>query len=199
MRIIFIGPPGSGKGTQSVRLAQYLGVPHLSTGDMLRELHRQDHGQFRESEAARLMNAGRLVPDPFIIRMVAERLAMPDCERGFLLDGFPRTLPQAEELNVSLDLLETPINVVLELQADESELTRRLVGRAQQDGRVDDQPHVVQQRLAVYRRQTQPLVEYYHRLGLLVSIDALGSPDDVFGRIRAVVDPRQSFSTTGEP
>lgn len=184
MRIIFIGPPGAGKGTQAVRLAQHLGVPHLSTGDMLR--HARDVGSALGSEAAGYMDAGQLVPDPLILKLIEERMDQPDCQQGCVLDGFPRTLRQAESLDRYLSCRGTPIDLVLEIQVDHEELVRRLTGRA----RSDDRPEIVRQRLAAFAAQTQPLVSYYQGRSLLSVIDGSGSQDQVFERIQAAVAQR---------
>jgi adenylate kinase len=190
MRIIFIGAPGAGKGTQAERLVRSLGIPHLSTGEMLR-WHRKA-GDELGREAGSFMDAGQLVPDPLIIRMVALRLEEPDCRGGCLLDGFPRTLGQAQAFDKQVAEQGHPINVVLELRVPEDELLRRLGGRK----RVDDQPCVIEERLFAYREQTQPLLEYYRQQGLLETINGVGGPDDVFGRILAAVERRRDVSTT---
>jgi adenylate kinase len=184
MRITFIGPPGAGKGTQAVRLARYLDVPHLSTGDMLREHRLANDGL--GTQAAAYMDAGQLVPDRVILRMVTDRLEDPDCERGFLLDGFPRTLAQAREFESQLARLGPPLDIALELRVPEEELRRRLGGRS----RSDDAPGVVAERLDAYRCQTEPLLGYFARQGLLESVDGTGSQDQVFERIIAAVDAR---------
>jgi adenylate kinase len=182
MRILFIGPPGAGKGTQAKRLARHLAIPHLSTGDMLREhcARRTPLGE----EAARFMEAGQLVPDPLIVDMVARRLADPDCRAGFLLDGFPRNVPQARALDECLAARGEGIDVVLELKVDEPELVQRMAGRS----RSDDRPEAIRRRLADYRTETQPLADYYAKRELLEMVDGQGTPDDVFERIRRAVE-----------
>lgn len=182
MRVIFIGPPGVGKGTQSKRLLDYLDVPHLSTGDMLRQAVADD------SEIGRLsqeyMSSGKLVPDPIILEIVGQRLGQDDCQRGCLLDGFPRTLAQAKALDEYLDERGMPLSGVLELKVDQDEVVRRLAGR----GRADDAPEIILARLENYARQTQPLLDYYRKRGLLHEVDGTGTPDQVFGRIKAVLE-----------
>jgi len=183
MRIVFIGPPGAGKGTQAERLVALYQLAHLSTGDMLRAARdaRTEIGLKAES----YMAAGQLVPDDVIVAIVAERLKAPDCAGGFLLDGFPRTIAQAEALDRMLVERRTPLDGVLELRVPEEELFRRLAGR----GRADDSPDVIRERLAAYRRQTEPLLDYYGKKRLLKVIDGLGSVDQIFARIKEVLDP----------
>ena len=184
MRIVFIGPPGAGKGTQAERLVARYELAHLSTGDMLRAARDAQTEVGRKAD--QYMSKGELVPDEIILEIIAERLAEPDCQAGYLLDGFPRTIPQAEAL-VDRMLAErnTPLDVVLELQVPEEELFQRLAGR----GRADDKPEVIRQRLVAYRQQTEPLLDYYGKAGLLTSVDGLGSVDEIFDRIKAVLDP----------
>ncbi|MHC4400309.1 MAG: adenylate kinase [Planctomycetota bacterium] len=183
MRIVFIGPPGAGKGTQAERVVSTYQLAHLSTGDMLRAA--------REAKtevglaADQYMSSGRLVPDEVVVRIVAERLEAPDCRAGYLLDGFPRTIAQAEALDQTLEEKQTPLDVVLALEVPEEELSRRLAGR----GRADDKPEVIQQRLVAYRKATEPLLEYYGKAGLLKHVDGLGTVEEIFERIRAVLDP----------
>ena len=182
MRIVFIGPPGAGKGTQAERLVAAYRMAHLSTGDMLRAA--RDAKTEIGVKAETYMSSGQLVPDSIIIDLIRERLAQPDCKKGYLLDGFPRTIAQAEALDVMLASQGTPLDVVLELQVPEEELFQRLAGR----GRADDKPDVIRQRLVAYRKQTEPLLQYYGAKGLLKSIEGLGTVDEVFARARAVLD-----------
>jgi adenylate kinase len=181
MRIIFLGPPGVGKGTQSKRLVDYLKIPHLSTGDMLRQAYQE------RSEIGILsnqyMSAGKLVPDPVILEIMGRRLNQPDCKNGCLLDGFPRTLGQARALDEFLTQRGMPLDGVLELKVDEEEIVGRLAGR----GRQDDHPDIIRERLAHYARQTAPLEDYYRDRGLLHTIDGVGTTDEVFARIKQVL------------
>lgn len=181
MRIILIGPPGVGKGTQSTRLVKHLDIPHLSTGDMLRRAFQDNSEVGRASQE--YMSAGKLVPDPIILKLVDQRLEHDDCRRGYLLDGFPRTLGQAQALDAFLAERGTPLNAVVELKVDHDELVKRLAGR----GRQDDRPEIVSERLQQYARQTSPLVEYYRKQGLLVVVDGIGTQDEVFHRIQAAL------------
>jgi adenylate kinase len=182
MRIILLGPPGAGKGTQAQKLVERLKVPHLSTGDMFRQAIAAGTPVGRTAKG--YMDAGQLVPDDVVLNLVEQRLQQSDCAAGCLLDGFPRTVKQAEALDAFLAGRKTPLDGVVELRVDEEELVRRLMGR----GRGDDQPEVIRERMAAYHRQTKPLTDYYQRRGILVAIDALGSVDEVFGRLSAAVD-----------
>jgi adenylate kinase len=182
MRLVFIGPPGVGKGTQSERLVSHLGIIHLSTGEMLRQACSEQSELGRKAD--RFMESGQLVPDELMLELVSQRLQSPDCQAGYLLDGFPRTLGQAATLDKSLAEHGTPLDLVLELTADAEELVRRLAAR----GRKDDQPDIVRRRLEEYERQTAPLHNYYSRQGLLRTVDGQGSPEEVFVRIKAIVD-----------
>lgn len=182
MRLIFIGPPGAGKGTQSQRLLEHFGIPHLSTGDMLRQaVHDQSEAGVL---AAPFMDAGQLVPDEIILKLMDERLARGDCEEGALFDGFPRTLAQARALDKMLEKTGQPLDVVLQLKVDDAEVVRRLAGR----GRKDDQPAVLAERLKGYWKTTSPLLDYYRKRGVLHVIDGQGTTDQVFDRIRGALD-----------
>ena len=208
MRIILLGPPGAGKGTQAARIVDARGVTHISTGDILRANVRA--GTALGVEAKRFMDAGELVPDDVIIGMVGERLTEPDTAAGFLFDGFPRTVPQARALETLVNERGTPIDVALRLVVDRDDVVMRLTGRRTcascnrvfhvlhnppaQDGRCDDcgsglvqrdddREDVVLNRLEVYRTQTEPLEHFYWERGLLRDIEATGSVDDVTQRV----------------
>jgi adenylate kinase len=185
VRVVLLGPPGAGKGTQAQVIAARLGVPAISTGDIFRAnvSGQTDLGR----QAKTYMDAGDLVPDEITVAMVKDRLAEPDAKAGFLLDGFPRTIAQGEQLRGSLDELGQRLDRVLELVVDEDELVRRLSGRRMLvDGewvqRDDDKPETVRHRLQVYREQTAPLSGFYDTEGLLVQIDAIGTVEEVTAR-----------------
>jgi adenylate kinase len=213
VRTILLGPPGAGKGTQAARIVDAYGVPHISTGDILRANVRE--GTELGTEAKRFMDAGDLVPDEVIIGMVAERLTHPDAARGFLFDGFPRTVPQAEALDALLSSRGVPLDVVLELVVDHDEVVRRLTGRRTCAGcgriyqleseppategvcdacggelqqRADDREDVVRNRLEVYREQTEPLVDFYEQRGQLRRIEAVGSVEAVTARAMEILE-----------
>jgi adenylate kinase len=167
-------------------VAQEIGVPHLSTGELLRKAKERDTplGQMADS----YMRFGKLVPDPLVMSIVGERLEQPDCRGGCLLDGFPRTLGQAESFDLYLAERGTPLDFALELRVDEQQLIERMIQRAKIEARPDDTPETIAKRMQVYRLQTMPLLEYYGSKHLLESIDGMKSPDEVFAQIVAIVD-----------
>jgi adenylate kinase len=189
MLIVFIGPPGAGKGTQSKRLLEYLKIGHLSTGDLLREA--KAAGTPLGQLAASYMDHGRLVPDNLVLDLVAEKLNQPKFADGCLFDGFPRTLAQARSLDESLASRGTPLDMALELRADKDELIARMLKRSAAEGRADDNPQTIAHRFEVFRQQTTPLLDYYRFKGILSVIDGMGTPDDVFTRIKTAVDKRR--------
>ena len=186
MHVIFVGPPGVGKGTQAHRLVGELEVVHLSTGEILRAA--MDEQSPLGVEAKQYVEQGKLVPDHLIVDMIGERLNRPDCEAGWLLDGFPRNVSQARALDAMLAEQGRRIDLVLALTAPVEELKKRLLKRAEIEGRADDNPTTIAQRLVVYEQQTAPVLDYYRRQSLLQEVDGLGSPDAVFDRIRRAMD-----------
>ena len=182
MRIVLIGPPGAGKGTQSALMAEKFQIPHLSTGDILRAATAEQTEV--GIEAAKYMERGDLVPDDMIQSMVFERLGSPECENGYILDGFPRTLPQAEEFNRWLAEKNRAITMVLKFSVTEEVLLARLAGR----GRKDDNREIVKKRMEKYLALTKPLVDYYQDHGVLRRIQGgVGSAEDVFGEIQKII------------
>ncbi len=180
--LVFLGPPGSGKGTQAEILAAELGVPAISTGEMLRGAVAGGTDLGRRVEG--IMNSGALVDDDTMAQVVRERLARSDAHDGFVLDGYPRTLPQAETLAGILGAEGDALDAVVLIDAPEEELVDRALARQ----RADDKAEVVRERLRVYRQKTEPLVGYYERLGLLRRVDGLGSVDGVSSRILEAID-----------
>ncbi len=185
MRLIIMGPPGAGKGTQAGVIADRYGIPAISTGDIFRANVSQ--GTPLGVEAKRYMDAGDYVPDEVTNAMVRDRLEEPDCEPGFLLDGYPRTTAQVGELDQMLQG-RPGLDAVLVLTVDPEELVQRLLQRAQTEGRADDTEEVIRRRQEVFAEQTAPLVETYEKRGLLVEVDGMGDVDDVTERVAAALD-----------
>jgi adenylate kinase len=181
LRIVLLGPPGAGKGTQAARAACRFGAPHIATGDIFRA--NVAEGTELGRAAQEYMDRGDLVPDEVVIAMVMERLASDDCEIGFVLDGFPRTVNQAEALDRRLAGRGSPLQAVLCLEAGEEELLRRLAGRAAAQHRADDVEQTIRHRLEVFAIKTRPLIDYYAHRGLLISVDAIGPIEVVTERI----------------
>jgi adenylate kinase len=181
MRIVLLGPPGAGKGTQAARIARRFSAPHIATGDIFRA--NVASGTELGRVAQEYMDRGDLVPDDVVIAMVMERLAGDDCESGFVLDGFPRTVNQAEALDRRLVGLGTPLEAALSFDVTEEELLRRLAGRAAAEHRSDDAEQTIRHRLEVFGIKTRPLIEYYAHRGLLVNVDAMGPIEVVTKRI----------------
>ncbi|RLY94423.1 adenylate kinase [Kocuria tytonicola] len=184
-RMLIIGPPGAGKGTQAARICDRLDVPAISTGDIFRANIKDQTELGREAQG--YTDAGNLVPDSVTNSMVRDRLSQQDVTDGFLLDGYPRTVAQVEELDRILETNGVALDVVLLLTADNDELVTRLLGRAQEQGRTDDTEDVIRHRLDVYDEQTAPVVGMYEDRGIVVRVDGLGSIDEVTERIMAAL------------
>jgi adenylate kinase len=182
-KIILLGPPGSGKGTQAKRLAEAFGYLHLSTGDMLREEVKKASPLGQQAKA--IMEKGELVPDDLIVAMITSRLA--DNDDGIILDGFPRTVSQAEALDEMLGKSGEAIDRALLVDVSDAEVTKRLLGRAEIEGRADDTPQVISNRLEVYKRQTEPIVNYYSTKKKLTRINGEQEIEQVFADLKAVV------------
>jgi len=176
-----LGPPGAGKGTQAVRIAEQFSCADIATGDIFRA--NVAEGTELGRAAQEYMDRGDLVPDEVVIAMVTERLAEPDCTTGFVLDGFPRTVAQAEALDRRLAGLQTPLHAALNFEITEDELLRRLAGRAAELHRSDDSEQTIRHRLEVFAIKTRPLIDYYAHRGLLVNVDAIGPIEVVTKRI----------------
>jgi adenylate kinase len=181
MRLILMGPPGAGKGTQAKFVAERYGIPAISTGDIFRANVTQ--GTPLGLEAKRYMDAGEYVPDEVTNLMVRNRIDEPDAERGFLLDGYPRTLAQVEELDGMIKFTGHRLDAVVVLTVDPDEIVQRLVQRAEVEGRTDDTEDVIRRRQEVYAEQTAPLIEVYRDRGLLIEVDGMGEVDEVTARI----------------
>ncbi|HKF42278.1 MAG TPA: adenylate kinase [Thermoanaerobaculia bacterium] len=194
MRIVFLGPPGSGKGTQAKLLAERLRLPAISTGEILRAAVRD--GSPLGQRARAIMDAGELVPDDVMVGLMRERLAEPDARPGFLLDGFPRTVDQAVALDGLLGGNGIRLSAVINLSVPESVLIGRLEGRSGSESRADDRHETVLERLRVYRQKTEPLVEFYRRSGLLTDVDGTGEVPEVADRIVKAVPPGRAQGLT---
>ena len=212
MRLVLLGAPGAGKGTQAKKLIDKFGIPQISTGDILRKAVAD--GTPLGKEAKIIMDKGELVPDSVVIGLVKERLAQDDCKKGYILDGFPRNTAQAEELDKVLSAMNAPLDVALSVDVDKNDLMKRLTGRRtckgcqqmfnvhfsppKQDGvcdkcgeelyqRDDDKEETIKNRLDVYEKATAPLIDYYGNKGILKSVEGVGSIDDIFNKICSIL------------
>ena len=186
MRLILMGPPGAGKGTQAKGVAEHFGIPAISTGDIFRS--NVSRGTDLGRKAKEYMDAGEYVPDEVTNLMVRNRIDEPDAEPGFLLDGYPRTLAQVEELDGMIKFTGHELDAVVVLTVDSEELIHRLLQRAETDGRSDDTEEVVRRRQEVYAEQTEPLIDVYRNRHLLIEVDGMGEVDEVSERIFAALD-----------
>jgi adenylate kinase len=186
VRILILGPQGSGKGTQAKRIESEYGMPHVATGDILREA--MAAGTPLGRIAKPIYDRGELVPDDVIIGVIRDRLAKPDAEQGFVLDGFPRNLAQAEALDEMLAEIDRPLDVVLELRIPRDVAIQRMLKRAEEEGRSDDTPDAIERRLALYDEVTQPVVDHYAPTGSLVAIHGDGTIDAVWAELQDVLE-----------
>jgi adenylate kinase len=186
LNLLILGPQGAGKGTQAKKISAEYGLPHISTGEILRD------NIARETElgkrVAPIVDAGALVPDDLMIELIRDRLSRGDTTAGFVLDGFPRTMAQAEALDAMLEEIRRGIDAVLVLDVDEDQAVDRLLKRAAEEGRADDTPEAIRNRLANYYENTAPLVEWYRARDKVMPIDGEGTMDDVFGQIRRALE-----------
>ena len=185
MRLILLGPPGAGKGTQAKILVEAYGIPQLSTGDILRAAIADKTPLGLEAKA--IMDRGDLVSDTIVNGIVSERIDAEDCKPGFILDGFPRTIAQAEALDDMLRAKGIKLDAVIELTADADELVRRVIQRSKDSNRPDDNPEVIRKRLDVYQTSTAPLVDYYSRQGLVKTVDGMEAVETVTAAIKAAL------------
>jgi adenylate kinase len=181
MRLVLLGAPGSGKGTQAAMLRKSLGIPHVSTGDLLRAAVKA--GTPLGMKAKAVMDAGNLVSDDIVLGMLEERVAQDDARAGFILDGYPRNVAQCAALEALLDRIGQPLDIAVKLEVPNELIVDRIAGRAAAEGRVDDTPETVRARLRVYSEQTAPVADHFADLGKLVTVDGVGELDVVFQRI----------------
>ncbi|MEM9303828.1 MAG: adenylate kinase [Pseudomonadota bacterium] len=185
MRIVLLGAPGSGKGTQAALLKDHFSIPHVSTGELLRAAVRDETELGLKAKA--IMERGELVSDDLVLGMLRERLLKDDCGNGFILDGYPRNVAQAEALNGLLTELNQPVDHAVLIHVDASLIIDRLSKRAQEEGRSDDTAETVKRRLDVYEEQTAPVIGYYRDAGKVDEVDGVGTVEDVFERVAAVI------------
>jgi adenylate kinase len=185
MNIILLGPPGSGKGTQGALLAGRVGIPRVSTGDLLRSAAERETSLGQQARS--YMDQGLLVPDDIIVGLIEEVLVSPDAEGGIMMDGFPRTIPQAEAVDRVLAERGVSVDCVLNIDVPEEELVRRMMGRAREQGRADDTPETIRKRFQVYVEQTAPLVQYYEDRGVVRNVAGVGSVEEIAQRVATIV------------
>jgi len=184
MKLILFGPPGAGKGTQAKKISSHYSIPHLSTGNIFRYniKNQTDLGKKVKS----ILDAGELVPDETVVELVVDELKKPEYKNGYILDGFPRTIPQAKALDSHLESKGTGVDLFLTLTVPDDELVNRILSR--KDGRSDDTPEKVKKRLEVYYDETEPVLNHYRKKNLSKEIDGVGTIDEIFGRIKSVLD-----------
>ncbi|HPF72350.1 MAG TPA: adenylate kinase [Xanthomonadaceae bacterium] len=185
MRLVLLGAPGSGKGTQAARLKDHYAIPHISTGDLLRAAVKAETALGLKAKA--VMERGELVSDDIVLGMLEERLSESDTASGFILDGYPRNLAQAGALGEVLARIGQPLDVAVQLDVPTDLLVERIAGRAAQEGRKDDTPEAVRTRLGVYNEQTAPVVDFYREQGKVTCVNGVGEMDEVFDRIVTAV------------
>jgi adenylate kinase len=186
MRIVLLGPPGSGKGTQAALLVKQLGIPHISTGALLRDAAKR--GTALGLRAKARTDKGELVSDDVISGMLEERLQLEDVAKGFILDGYPRNLAQASALDILLKRLNQPVEEAILIDINAEQILKRIAKRAQEEGRADDTEETVRNRLRVYAEQTAPVTDYYAERGLLTRVLGDGSVDEIFQRLRSILN-----------
>jgi adenylate kinase len=196
MRLLIMGPPGAGKGTQATRIAEHYRIPAISTGDIFRAMKHADTPLARQ--VREIMESGGYVSDEITNEIVKDRLARPDCQQGFLLDGYPRTLQQVQTLDDYLAETNRPLDAVISLLADTDEVVARLLKRAAIDGRSDDNEETVRVRLQVYAEQTEPLLDVYRSRGVLVEVNGLGEIDEVSERVFAALEAHREERQASE-
>jgi adenylate kinase len=192
MRIVLLGTPGSGKGTQAQLMKDRLGVPHISTGALLREA--AERGTELGIQAKSIIDRGELVPDEIMSDMVEERLSQSDVANGFILDGYPRNLSQAESLDAVLERLGAPADDAIQLDVNPEHIIKRIAKRATQEGRSDDNEDVVRNRMRIYHEQTAPVIEYYAKRGLITHVLGDGTVEEVLERILSVLEVNQTVA-----
>jgi adenylate kinase len=194
MRLLIMGPPGAGKGTQAQRVSEHYGIPAISTGDIFRTMKTSDTPLARQVRA--IMDSGDYVSDEITNAIVADRLTQVDCAAGFLLDGYPRTLQQVAALDDFLATTGESLHAVISLQADVNEVVDRLLKRAEIEGREDDTADTIRRRQLIFAQETEPLLEVYRSHGLLVEVDGLGAVEEVSARLFAALDSRHNELAT---
>ena len=186
MRIVILGAPGSGKGTQAAMLVEQMGIPHISTGALLRNAAKK--GTDLGLQAKAIIDQGELVPDDIMLGIIEERLSRNDVANGFILDGYPRNITQAKSLDAMLKRLEKPVQEAIQIDVDQEQAIQRIAKRAQEEGRSDDTEKTVRNRMRIYAEQTAPVVDYYEKYGILTRVLGDGSKDEILQRILSVLN-----------